>query len=282
MAIRTVAFGSFAFAALVTSMPAWAQSAPSLPAAQSGDPAPSPAPLPPGAAPASTTQAPSQPDAIEPAKSPVRYAPMPAAAIDEEGARARAVLDALAVREHSMRVVGSYGALVGGAAVAGLGIAAESRYPRTFSPAFWILSGSLVVNGVAGLLTRGPLESLADRAGGQSDAALREGWAAAARSAERQRQIGGWISVGLGAGTLATGAALALGATSMEDKARTGWSGGLLVAGGIMSGTGVATLLIKTETEFGYRAAYGSDPPPLTVGIAPLPGGGAVSLAGTF
>jgi hypothetical protein len=239
---HTVAFGSFAFAAILTAMPARAQSAPTA-----------------------------------------QDAPVPAAAArEDEGMRARAVLDAFAAREHTIRIVGSYAGLIGGATTFGFGIAAESRYPRTFSPGFWIFGSTLLVDGVVGLLTRGPLESLAEHAGSQTDAALREGWAASARAAKRGRQIGGWMSVGLGTGAMAAGTALALGATDLSDTARTGWSAGLLIAGGITAGMGTATLLVKSETELGYQAAYGAEPPPVTVGFAPLPGGGAVSLAGTF
>jgi hypothetical protein len=90
------------------------------------------------------------------------------------------------------------------------------------------------------------------------------------------------MGVGLGASAAIAGATLAAGAGDMTSQARTGWSVGLLVGGGVLAGAGISSLLIRTPAEDGYRAAYGSEAPPLTLGIAPLPGGGAVSVSGTF
>jgi uncharacterized protein (DUF1786 family) len=70
----------------------------------------------------------------------------------------------------------------------------------------------------------------------------------------------------------------------MAQKTKEGWAVGLLFASGAFIGGGVVTLAVKSDMELGYRAAYGADAdaPPLTVGIAPVPGGGAVSLRGAF
>jgi hypothetical protein len=126
------------------------------------------------------------------------------------------------------------------------------------------------------------LESLASHAETQSEAALREGWGAAARAARNDRRFGGWISVGMGTGAAVAGASLAAGAGDMSSETRTGWSVGLLVGGGVMAGVGIASLIIRSPAEDGYQAAYGSEVPPLNVGVAPLPGGGAVSVSGRF
>lgn len=59
---------------------------------------------------------------------------------------------------------------------------------------------------------------------------------------------------------------------------------GLLFAGGAMIGGGVVTMAVKSDVELGYRAAYGveADATPVSVGFAPVPGGGALSLRGVF
>jgi hypothetical protein len=43
-------------------------------------------------------------------------------------------------------------------------------------------------------------------------------------------------------------------------------------------------MAVKSDVELGYRAAYGveADATPVSVGFAPVPGGGALSLRGVF
>ena len=257
MPIRSVAFGSFAWAVLVTVAPAWAQASP-------------PSALP-------TTE-----EAAVSKRSP-QVAPAPIqAGVDDEGERARAILDALASREHTLRVRSAYGGIIAGATTLGLGVIVETQSERSAGPWLWILGGSLALHGVTALALRGPMESLAMHAEAQSDAALREGWGAAARAARSDRLFGGWTSIGLGTCAAIAGTSFAAGAGDMSSQARTGWSAGLLVGGGVMAGVGILTLLIRSPAEDGYQAAYGSEAPPLSLGVAPLPGGGAVNASGRF
>jgi hypothetical protein len=105
-----------------------------------------------------------------------------------------------------------------------------------------------------------------------------------ARSAYGTRQFAGWLSVGVGAAALGAGTAIAAGAGDMTSGQRTSWSLALLLSGGTLGGAGVGTLLVPSELEMSYRATFGADAfaPPVSVGFAPLPGGGAVSLRGNF
>jgi len=288
MPIRPVAFGTFAFAALVLAGPAWAQSLGASPSVPESSPAPSASPAPQPAkqtaAPAAPPAPPALPNADDGAISerPAQYAPAPSHwPAGDEGRRARAILDVLATRERTIRLTSAYGGLIGGATILGLGVLAETREIST-APSFWILGGSVAALGISSLVLRGPLETLSIHAESQSDAALRESWGAAARAARKDRLFGGWLSVGLGAGAAIAGTTLAAGAGDMTSKARTGWSAGLLVGGGVMAGAGIAALLIRSPAEDGYQSAYGTEAPPLTLGLTPLPGGGAVSVSGTF
>jgi hypothetical protein len=204
--------------------------------------------------------------------------------LDEEGARARAILDALASRERSRRLTGSYIQLIAGAATLGAATVAQAQSHDTYGPAAWIIGGSFALHGVIGLVTQGPLESLAGHASMQSDAALRDSWGAMARSARSDRLFEGWLSVGMGTLVMGTGTAIGIDADTRGSAERTGWSVGLLLAGAACTGVGIATLLVPSGVEVGYQAAYRTEPtpPPMRVGVAPLPGGATLSLGGTF
>jgi hypothetical protein len=261
MLVRTVIFGSVALAVLVT--PISAQAQPSSKA--TAEPAPS-----------------AESEMIAP--QPPRYAASSSVTSEEEGKRARKVLDALASRERSLRVAGSYAGLIVGATTLGVGVVAETQSDKTYGIPIWIIGGTFVFHGVLGLVTRGPLETLASQADAESDAGLRDRWGSMARSARSERQVEGWLNVALGTMAVGAGTALAVGAGDLTSGERTGWSVAMLFTGGAVAGVGVASLITLSEAELGYRAAYGAapPPPPMRVGFGALPGGGAFSLRGTF
>lgn len=288
---RTVAFGSFAFAALTLSTAANAQTSQgqteTSPAASAATAPVAPAPVAPAPVVANANAPSAAPVAlprsdVDPlAKRPPQYG-TESIGTSEEGRRARAILEVLASRERTARLTGAYTGFVLGAATLGVSTAVELQSDRSIGAWPWIIGGSFVLSGVTGLLTRGPLESVAENAGSQSDAALRDTWQATANSARNTRIFGAWMNTGLGAVAIATGTAVAAGAVDMDRDHRVGWSVGLLAGGGALATAGVIGHFVKTDAEKGFQEAYGGESHALSVGVAPLPGGGAISLSGKF
>jgi hypothetical protein len=202
----------------------------------------------------------------------------------DDGKHARQTLDAFALREQSARVVGSYGLFITGAAMVGAGLLADLQYEESYGQVLWIAGTLVSVSGLLTLVTKGPLETFSSKATSMTPSVLREEWATRARKTQSERQIGGIVSIGLGVVAGGAGAAIAAGAGEMAQKTKEGWAVGLLFAGGAFIGGGVVTIAVKSDMELGYRAAYGADAdaPPIRVGIAPVPGGGALSLRGAF
>lgn len=276
MTLPTVAVGAIALTTFVAG-PALAQSAPPAP------PQP-PSALPPVAGPSGIPPSPAPSPAARPeaiAQPPVQYSAAPPIAPDDDGRHAHEVLDALAARERIVRLTGAYGGMIAGVAVVGAGLVGETQNDRSYA-GLYIVGGTLALTGALGLISRGPLETLSSQAASQSAAGLRDSWAAMARSARNVRQFAGWTGIGLGTAALAGGTAIAAGAGDMTSNQRAGWSLGLLISGAVIAGGSVGTLFIPSNTEMGYEAAYGAPAPPYSVGVAPLPGGGAISVSGTF
>ena len=288
MRIGNILIGAVVAATLSAAMPAAAQSAPAEGATPPASTPPASAP-PVGAPPASTPPVGTLPDGT--AKQPPVYAPAAPPAVttgtppvSDDGKHARQTLEAFALREQSTRIVGSYGMLITGAATVGAGLLADLHYDESYGQVLWIAGTLVSVGAVVNLLREGPLETFSSKATSMTPTALREEWATRARKAQSERQVGGIVSIGLGVVAAGAGAAIAAGAGDMREEVKEGWAVGLLFAGGAFIGGGVITMAVKSDAELGYRAAYGADAdaPPITVGVTPVPGGGALSLRGAF
>jgi len=282
MRIGTILIGAVVAATLSAASPAAAQSAP----AEGATP---PASTPPASTPAGTPPVGAQPEST--AKQPPVYAPTAPPAVttgtpplSDDGKHARQTLEAFALREQSTRIVGSYGMLITGAATVGAGLLADLHYDESYGQVLWIAGTLVSVGAVVNLVREGPLETFSSKATSMTPSALREEWATRARKAQSERQIGGIVSIGLGVVAAGAGAAIAAGAGDMREEVKEGWAVGLLFAGGAFIGGGVITMAVKSDAELGYRAAYGADADaaPITVGVTPVPGGGALSLRGVF
>jgi hypothetical protein len=204
--------------------------------------------------------------------------------VPDDGKHARQTLEAFALREQTTRIVGSYGLFITGGAMVGVGLLADLKYDESYGQVIWIAGTLVSVTGLLTLFKEGPLETFSGKATSMTPSALREEWATQARKAQSERKIGGIVSMGLGVVAAGAGAAIAAGAGDMSQQTKEGWAVGLLLVGGAFIGGGVVTMAVKSDMELGYRAAYGADAdaPPITVGFAPVPGGGALSLRGAF
>ena len=278
MRIGSILIGSVIAATLSAAMPAAAQSPP-----PEGVPPPASTP------PAGTSTGGIPPEST--AKQPPVYSPTAPPAVttgapplSDDGKHARQTLEAFALREQSTRVVGSYGLFITGGAMVGVGLLADLHYEESYGQVIWIAGTLVSVTGLLTLFKAGPLETFSSKATSMTPTALREEWATQAHKAQSERQIGAIVSIGLGVVAAGAGAAIAAGAGDIAQQTKEGWAVGLLLASSAFIGGGVVTMAVKSDMELGYRAAYGADADasPITVGIAPVPGGGALSLRGAF
>lgn len=88
--------------------------------------------------------------------------------------------------------------------------------------------------------------------------------------------------MGIGLVGVAGGIALAAGALSIERDTRAYWSTALIVMGAGGFATAIYSLAVESPVERAYRTAYAPSPVRVTFGAAPVAGGGAAGVHGTF
>jgi hypothetical protein len=194
------------------------------------------------------------------------------------------VLESLARQEHGARIAGGFVLLTTGAGFVAAGLVADQQFDEEWGQAFWITGIVFGATSVFSFALKGPLESLAAETASSSPLELQQTWAEKARSARTARYVGSGVSFALSAGSVIGGAAIAAGAADLDEDEQLGWSAALFLFGGAFASAGVASLMIETDVETGYRAAYGAsyDAPSLKLSILPVRGGGGVGLGGSF
>lgn len=198
---------------------------------------------------------------------------------------AKRVLLQLAEQERSARYASAYSMFIGGAAAITAGLVADFVYDRGYGRVIWIVGAAAEVGGVVNLLVAQPFERMASEADAWSPSQLQSEWSRRALTARKARKIGGIVGLSLGALAIGGGAAIAAGLGDMEREAKQDWTTTLVVFGGAMMGGGVTSLLVESPYESSYRVAYGSEPgetQPVMLSVAPMPGGAALSLRGSF
>jgi len=198
---------------------------------------------------------------------------------------AKRVLLQLAEHERSARYASAYSMFIGGAAAISAGLIADFAYDRGYGRVVWIAGAVIEVGGVVSLLVTQPFERMAAEADAWSPSQLQSEWSRRALTARQARKIGGVVGLSLGALAIGGGAAIAAGLGDMEREPKQDWTTTLIVFGGAMMGGGVTSLLVESPFEASYRVAYGSEPgetEPVKLSVAPMPGGAALSLRGSF
>lgn len=192
----------------------------------------------------------------------------------------------MAEQAKSKRVGGTVALLSTGGAMTVAGLVADLEYDQSYGEVLWIAGAVTVGLGGINLFVRTPIEQLHGKyASGGGDEHLRAEWAALAEDARSSRTVQGFISLGIGAVGLGAAGAVAAGVGDLDDPERQDWTVALIIAGGATVGGGLAALLVQTDLEAGYNAAYGSTTEQyahLNVGVGPAPGGGYVALNGNF
>jgi hypothetical protein len=182
-------------------------------------------------------------------------------------------------------LAGGYALMLPGSGLLAGGLLADLEYEASYGESLWIGGLIVMVSGGVSMFKPGKLEGMAEQFGdGRSPDELRSVWQDEAKATKRARQIGGGVLLGLGVVAGTAGSLVAAGVGDADEQPKRDWSVALLLASGGLFAGGVASLLVESPIEEGYRAAYGesAEGPPVTVGIAPAPGGGTVSLLGRF
>jgi hypothetical protein len=181
-------------------------------------------------------------------------------------------------------MAGGYALMLTGAGLVAGGLLADLEYEESYGETFWIGGVIVMVSGGISIFKHGKLEALAAQVGDGSPVELMHTWGEEARFAKTARQIGGVVLLGLGVAAGTAGGLIAAGVGDLDEQPKRDWSVALLVGSGGLFGGGVASLIVESPIEEGYRAAYGesAEASTVTVGIAPAPGGGTVSLLGRF
>jgi MFS family permease len=198
---------------------------------------------------------------------------------------AKRVLLQMAEQERSARYASAYSMFIGGAAAISAGLIADFAYDRGYGRVIWIVGAVAEVGGVVNLLVTQPFERMAGESEAWSPSQLQSEWSRRALTARKARKIGGVVGLSLGALAIGGGAAVAAGLGDMAREPKQDWTTTLIVFGGAMMGGGVTSLLVESPFEASYRVAYGSEPgetEPVKLSVAPMPGGAALSLRGSF
>jgi len=205
----------------------------------------------------------------------------PGAADDDR--RARDTLKVFGEQERSQRMVGGFALLLTGAGSVGAGLLADLEYDESYGQPLWIGGAALGASGLLSLFKAGPIEDLATQSAGLSAPLLKDEWAKRASTAATSRQISGWVGIGLGVIAGGAGAAVASGVGDLQESEKESWSVALIAIGGALLGGGVGSLLVESQAEVGYRAAYGTlKPSSISLRLAPSSGGGLGGLQGRF
>jgi hypothetical protein len=198
--------------------------------------------------------------------------------------RGHQTLEAFAGRAKAMRMGGGIAALVVGGATVVAGVIADAEYDEEYGQFLWIAGGAIGIGGLFTLIWDTPIEAFADEMRLQKPDHLRREWQSRALAAQRARTVGAFVNFGLGVVAGGAAGAIAAGAGDMSRSEAEAWTVALVAASGAFVGGGVAMLMIESEVETGFRAAYGVTPEQqlVSLGVAPLPGGGSVALRGSF
>lgn len=219
--------------------------------------------------------------------------PAPTDQNDELGALRR-TLSSYAEHERNESHLLLHTSLVFGSAslVSGIGLMSSNRQDGAIGPvltgggAAILLTSGLALFGAAGggsfsdleLYARETAAKTPDRAIAASK--IRREWDRRAAVHEFDRTLWGYTLLGLSAASAGVGTYIAL-SPSIRDSPTGDYAGVALAASAWTMIYGVSNLAEPTRLESG-REAYEASWPRISAGVAPLPGGGAMSLSGSF
>jgi hypothetical protein len=202
---------------------------------------------------------------------------------------AASVLDGFAEAAHRARLLTGYTVLGLGVTATGIGLIADLEYDKSYGSTLWIAGAGGIVGSVLGLLGSSAIERFAEDHGagapGYSPEGLEAAWRARIESERSKRKTVSIIGMGIGAAFLGASGALLAGVGDMDRSER----GRLVVTTGLLGGAnlsgGLVTLLIESDLERAFERAYGTGDVSsvgIHVGVAPVGGGGALQMGGTF
>jgi hypothetical protein len=202
-------------------------------------------------------------------------------------------IDYHAAREERTQLIYGVAATAIGAGALATGIVLADNKDLQTEAALGIgLGAGLFGSGIGSLLIKGPYAELAANPElRNSPSALADAWQHAAAKEHSERAFAGWVGVGVGTASLATGIVIAADEKlSMGPEARQSWATLLIAVGAMDLLLGGLSLGTEGPLESGwhsYEATTGRTPTPLSavqthVGIGALPGGGAATLSGIF
>lgn len=197
------------------------------------------------------------------------------------------VLSQLAEVAHGERVTRAWLSLGSGAVLTTAGLLDEADGDAAFSRVIWIAGLLSTTGGVLSLILPTPLERLerdaGARAAGYSAAELEKRWRAQAEEASAARKIISVVHFVLGAAGLTASGALAAGLGDASERARERWAVQLAAGGTIFVSAGIATLLLRSDTEKGYDLAYPAGARSgLALHFAPVRSGATLQICGAF
>lgn len=197
------------------------------------------------------------------------------------------VLAQLAEDARSERVTRAWLSLGSGAALTTAGVLDEVDGDAAFSRVIWIAGLLSTAGGVLSLVVPTPLEKLESDAGPRSDgyspSRLQQRWRRAAEESRAARQVISVVHFVLGGAGLAASGALVAGLGDWGERKRESWAVQLFAGGTIFTSAGVATLLLRTDTERGYELAYPTRASSgLRLHFAPVRGGATLQIGGAF
>lgn len=239
------------------------------------------------------------PPEVSPTAAPAQEPPaVEAAPMSDELPRLRLALEDVAEGERSHRLWGGVLGLGLGAALIPAGLVVmgrEAGNTKVAETEGYILLGvgiGAAIGGVLNFFIERPVSQLLStldeqqRAGVAHDkivAAVLAEWREAAESARLWRTIGGWVSLVGGVVIAGIGAGFAFMEPQEDFPHQYTHAAVLGVGGAICALFGLQELLVRREpVEHGYRAFSAARSSAPSLGLAPLPGGAAVSLSAQF
>lgn len=206
-------------------------------------------------------------------------------------------------REHaeqakSERVGEAIAKIVLGSAAIPLGVVSEIAWNNNYGTIIWISGIGVVASGALSLAFQSPFEKMAERHHVYSnenptpreEARLMRAWGSVAEDVRSSRVTSAWTGVVVGVLLGAVGGVIVgTDIGDLDDQSRQDWATGLILAGAVTAGNGVAGFFVETSVERSYKAykasVAGVQSPssmPVQLGVAPMPGGGALVLGSTF
>ena len=198
------------------------------------------------------------------------------------------VLDVFADRSRARRLSGGIGMATLGATSIAAGVILDAGFDRDYGKVFWITGIASMSTSAMYLFLPGPMELVRYKYGRGSVEELHDGWKSLARAARSYRRVNGIMNVGLGGAAIVTGSLFAAGAFDVSEDTRSVVTMATLIAGGAFVARGVVNLMLTTEVEQGFSAAFGGERAhtraarPVMFGFSPLRGGGMATLSGTL